>query len=225
VTWNRQKETPRAHLSFSRLEWIEYRQTVPAAKEEQPMRFLASLLVLAAFAGCSHEAPGSRRTAPIEPETDDSVPVVIEKSPRKLTAQERRELEQAARITHNGATNNFILTNTSGKTLWFDGRQRERPSPIYERLTPNGWVVTWFDWCGTNRGLQPLGPGKSVLLGSFIKEIGRGTDEAAKFVAKGGDLDALPARVGIEVTLDREAVPQTVYSQAVVLARGGRQTD
>jgi hypothetical protein len=84
------------------------------------MRF-AGLLLLTAATGCSGAAP--------EPATGGSWAA-----------------NRAARITHDRKKNEFILTNVSNQTLWFDGESNlektasPRPDPVYQRQMASGWV-------------------------------------------------------------------------------------
>jgi hypothetical protein len=76
--------------------------------------------------------------------------------------------------------------------------------------------------CGTNRGWQPLGPGQSISLCACHRELGLGLcsdHEAKEFREQNGDLNALPARVGIQVTCDQSTAGDMVYSDVVALLR------
>jgi hypothetical protein len=129
--------------------------------------------------------------------------------------------KQAAKINYDGTTDTFTLANLSDAVLWFDRRAKEGPAPEYWRLAPTGWVRTGYDGCGTSRDWQPLASGGSISLGKFYRRIDKGCPEAEAFVGAGGDLDALPARVGIRVTCnrDRDSKGETVFSEQVVLPR------
>ena len=133
-------------------------------------------------------------------------------------------VQQAARITYDKGTDTFTLTNLAPHTIWYDGRPKERPSPVYERLLPGGdWIETRCDGCGTNRDWQPLQAGQSLSLGQFVRELGTGMlsgsgkEAAQEFVDHNGRLDQLPARVGIRATCQVAAGGVPVYSEAVVL--------
>ena len=133
-------------------------------------------------------------------------------------------VQQAARVTYDKETDTFTLTNLAPHTIWYDGRPKEGPSPIYERRLPGGeWIETWSDGCGTNRDWQPLQTGQRLTLIRFVRELGtgmasgRGKVAAQEFVNQNGRLDQLPARMGIRVTCQVAADGVPVYSEAVVL--------
>jgi hypothetical protein len=52
-------------------------------------------------------------------------------------------------------------------------------------------------------------------LGAFNHSVN--DPDAKAFVKRGGDLNALPARVGIEIAPSRLAKSETIYSEAVAL--------
>jgi len=126
--------------------------------------------------------------------------------------------EEAAVITYDQGTDTFTLTNVSDQRIYFDGRSETRPSVSYQRLSPDGWMTTASDWCGTDRDWYPLDPGKRLSLGKFDHGIGLVTMEVRKFVVENQDLDVFPARVGLAIRCDGSA-RETVYSAGVILPK------
>jgi hypothetical protein len=176
---------------------------------------LATLSLLAAVAGCTANTP-TFKIPSIGQADPSSVPDEAVENPLRPPY----DPNQTAKVTYDRDTGTFTLTNRCNRTIWYDGRPREGPVPEYQRLTPGGWVVTWVDGCGTDSGWLPLAPGQSVSLGRFREELlAKGYQEAREFVRQGGNLNAVPGRVGIVVTCDRTGAGVTVYSEGVDLPR------
>jgi hypothetical protein len=175
------------------------------------MRFAIFLLfLLLPVSGCSTRAPEPA------PEPADDGPAAVKDW----------KADQVARITYDPKTSQFTLTNVSARVLWFDGEvsSREkaasvRPDAVYQRRLPGGdWVCIWCNECATLSRRGSLKPGQSLSLGTF-PDLGPGGNagEARAFVAKGGDLKVLPARVGIAVAPAEVGRSEIVHSEPVVV--------
>ncbi len=73
-------------------------------------------------------------------------------------------------LAFDRATNEFALSNGGRFTVWYLAYGRMRPLCWVFRLTPEGRVMTWSDWCGTGARRWPLRPAQVLR---FSRKLGR----------------------------------------------------
>ena len=77
----------------------------------------------------------------------------------------------------------FVLTNGSGSTLWYDGYGKSSPIYAFETRTAEGWQNQSFGWCGTGLERQTLRAGQSVNFAVCIPPAATGPFRVAVNVA------------------------------------------
>ena len=114
-------------------------------------------------------------------------------------------------ITFDERTHRFVLRNVGG-AVSFTGYNRSQPMHTVQRLTPDGWVQSYSDWCGTGTHRYRLEPGQTI---EFRPQVGVSAGNLRFFGLdkKYPDFLKYDVRVGISVMREGGTKHEMIWSE------------